>query len=353
MKKISFTLLLFSLYLLTFAQVSLNIEGSTRAEFEGRPVLILFMDVKGDGIVQVETSIIRNGRFQFKGEINAVDIFNVKAINDLFVVSLDNYPHTDDKYYTEVFLEEGNISVILDTVTNISGTSNNDMLQTYFDIARKPFSKTHVNFIKNNIDNFLAPLAFRAYYQAFSDDDVNDILAVAGEDFKNNEDIDMCIQSREIIKSIGQEGKKRDQIRGTKCPDFEMKTSKGEEVRLYDYISKSKYTVIDFWASWCGPCIASMPHMKMLSEKYKEKGVEIIGVSLDTEDLKQAWLSAVKRINVPWIQLSDLKGTKSELSTSFAVSDVPYTVIVNQEGAIMDCVRLPVKYLEPALERLP
>jgi len=354
MKKIYFTLLFSTICLFLYGQTSFNIAGTTRLEFEGRPILLLFMDMEENGVVRIESSIVRDGKFQFKGEINTLDLLGRKYISDLFIVALDNYSRSEGaEYYTEAFLEEGNILIKLDTISHISGTPKNDMLQTYSEIGRKPFSKLHVDFIKDNIDNFLGIMAFRDYHQVFSDNDVNEILVVAGEDFKSNEDVNMCIDSREILKSIKEEGNKREQITGAKCPDFEMITSEGKKVKLYDYIGKSKYVVLDFWASWCGPCIASMPHLKTLSEKYKEKGVEIIGISLDTEDYKQAWLNAVKRINVPWVQLSDLKGQDSELGKAFAISDVPYTVIVDTQGVILDCIRFPVKYLESALDRLP
>ena len=93
--------------------------------------------------------------------------------------------------------------------------------------------------------------------------------------------------------------------------------------------------------------------MKELNKKYKDKGVKFIGISLDTQEAKNAWIKAVKRIDVPWDQLSDLQGTDSELAKSFAVSDVPYTVVVDEHGIIIDCLRFPIRTLEPFLENLP
>lgn len=354
MKKILFILIFITIQFSVFGQIALDIEGSSDEKHNGRIVLLLFKDIDNEGIVKIETTIIENGKFQFNKEIHNQDIFKVKSISDLFIIALDSYSNTEgSEVHTEAFLEEGKITVTLDSAFHISGTTNNDLLQSYHNLKRKPFSATHVDFIKENINNYMGIKAFTDYYQPISDEDVSNILAIASETFKNDKNVELCFKSREIIKSLNKEERERQRIKGTKVKDFDLITVNDEKKKLYDYIGKSKYLIIDFWASWCKPCIASMPHMIELWEKYKAKDIEFIGISLDTEDNKNAWLNAAKRINVPWELLSDLKGTDSVLTKSFAVSDIPYTVIVNEEGIILDCIRFPVKYLEPFLENLP
>lgn len=335
--------------------IEFNISGKTRPDLNGRTALLLFMNTEESGAIRVETSRIEDGKFSFNGQIKITDMFDAQQIaSNTFTVSIDHYSSNDIiEYCINGYLEEGNINIVLDSVSHISGTPQNDIFEVYHEISRKPFSKSYVNFIKENIDNHFGIRAFRSVYQQLSDYDVNDILSIANDDFKNNEDVTICLDGREILKSIEKESKQRVEIKGTKCPDFGMITSDGKEVRLYDYIGKSKYLVIDFWASWCGPCIASMPYMKTVTDMYKDKGVSIIGISLDEGDHKQAWLKAVKKIDMPWEQLSDLKGYHSELAKSFAVSDVPYTVLLDDKGTILECVRIPTLHLETILEKLP
>lgn len=354
MKKV-FLIILFTVSCLSAvdAQPEYTIEGQIGREFDGRAVLLLLYDVERErGIGQVESAIVKDGAFQFKGEVGQKDLVGDKMFDDLCVVALDKYPGYSEME-TEVFIEEGTIRVQLDTLSSVSGTPNNDLLQTYNELQRRPFSGEYVRFIIDNMDNFVAVKAFCRGYQQFSDDDVNEILAVASDAFKENERVDISIRAREALKSISGAGKIMAQIKGSKCADFDLITSEGEAKKLYDYIGGANYLVIDFWASWCGPCIRSMPHMVELSKKYKDKGLRFLGISLDTEDAKEAWIKAVKKINVPWEQVSDLKGTESDMAKAFGVPDVPYTVVLDKEGTILECVRLPMKYLEPVLSNLP
>ncbi|MDU1891365.1 MAG: TlpA disulfide reductase family protein [Dysgonomonas sp.] len=351
MRNISFLFIFFLVQLSICSQTAYNIKGQVSDRLNGKVAMLLFKDVDSGGVIHIETDIIKNNGFNFNGQINTLNLLGAKYIDDIGIVALEKYPSSD--LSTEIFLEEGTISVEFDTISHISGTPNNNLLQTYITLAAQSFSDAHVQFIKDNMDNFLSVKMFRSCYQQLSENDLNDILVTANESFREHEDVILCIKSREIIRSIEEKDKVRGQMLQTKCADYELMTSTGETKKLYDYIGKSKYLVIDFWASWCGPCIKGMPHMKMLSEKYKEKGVEFVGISLDTEDAKEYWLNAVKRIDVPWVQLSNLEGTGSKLAEDFAVSDVPYVVIVDAEGSILDYVRLPVVYLEAALEKLP
>ena len=87
---------------------------------------------------------------------------------------------------------------------------------------------------------------------------------------------------------------------------FVMEDINGNQVSVKDVFSKNKITIIDFWASWCGPCRQEMPNLVNTYNKYKEQGLGIVGVSLDED--KEQWKDAVKEMNMTWIQLSDLKG---------------------------------------------
>lgn len=99
---------------------------------------------------------------------------------------------------------------------------------------------------------------------------------------------------------------------GEAFTDFEV-----DGVKFSDFVGKGKYILVDFWASWCGPCIGSMPMMKELYNKYSDQGLQIIGLSLDSDH--DAWVNAIKRHNLPWIHLSDLKGWESAASVAYGV----------------------------------
>ena len=117
-------------------------------------------------------------------------------------------------------------------------------------------------------------------------------------------------------------------------PDFIQKDIHGEDMSALDYVKQNKITIIDFWASWCGPCRAEMPKLVSLYEQYKDKGLGILGVSLDNSE--EAWKAAVSNMNMTWPQVSDLKGWDNEAAVQFGVQSIPFTMILDQEGHILD-----------------
>ena len=96
---------------------------------------------------------------------------------------------------------------------------------------------------------------------------------------------------------------------------------------------RGKYVLIDFWASWCGPCRRDNPHVVKLYNKYKDKGFDILGVSLDNNKAK--WEAAIEKDQLKWHHISDLKGWSSTLAKPYGVRGIPYTVLVDKEGKIL------------------
>jgi thiol-disulfide isomerase/thioredoxin len=98
-------------------------------------------------------------------------------------------------------------------------------------------------------------------------------------------------------------------------------------------VEKNKVTILDFWASWCGPCRQEMPFMLQLYEANKNRGLGIVGISLDKD--KNAWVSAIKNLKLPWPQMSDLKYWDNDVAKAFNVTSIPHTIVVDQKGKIL------------------
>ena len=118
---------------------------------------------------------------------------------------------------------------------------------------------------------------------------------------------------------------------GATAMDFTQNNIAGKPVKLSDY--RGKYVLLDFWASWCGPCRAENPNVLDNYEKYHSKGLEILGVSLD--DKKDAWVKAIKDDGLEWAHVSDLKGWKNEVAKQYNINAVPSNFLIDKEGKIV------------------
>lgn len=118
---------------------------------------------------------------------------------------------------------------------------------------------------------------------------------------------------------------------GNMAPEFTLKDVTGKSVSLSSF--KGKYTLIEFWASWCAPCRQENPNIIKAYNIYKSKGFEVLGVSLD--DDKEDWQKAIKDDKLPWTHVSDLKGWQSTIATLYGVKFVPINFLLDKEGKII------------------
>lgn len=136
--------------------------------------------------------------------------------------------------------------------------------------------------------------------------------------------------------SAGIELKKEIQQMGTVniggiAPDIKLPTPEGKEFSLHSL--RGHIVLLDFWASWCGPCLREMPNVKALYEKYHSKGLEILGVSLDEK--KDDWVAAIAKKQLPWHHVSSLKGWKCPAAAQFNVTGIPRMYILDKSGKII------------------
>lgn len=125
---------------------------------------------------------------------------------------------------------------------------------------------------------------------------------------------------------------------GVKAQDFTLMDINGKEHKLSDFIGATKqgrkhYILVDFWASWCQPCMMEMPNVKANWELYRDQGFEVVGISLDKD--KDAWQKAVKDNGYDWTQLSDLQSFDSPVAALYKLEFIPWNFICDENGTII------------------
>ena len=297
--------------------------------------------------IKRDSAWVVDGKFSFTGRQDST-----------IYCTLDFYSEKRKYSSCDLFLENGDIKVIAGKMYehSVTGTPNNDIYQAYKTVKYASMKKTQDlnnrfgfsqateeekashekrikeqkdqmqeafdRFIDSNMHNAVGLHLFLT--NGFSIDRQKELLAKMPETYLSHPKVQQVIKNLEL---------KEKTLVGKPFIDFEMPTPDGSTLKLSDVVSKHKYTLIDYWATWCAPCRKEMPHVIEAYNEYGQKGLAIIGISLDNHADK--WKAAIKEWKMPWLHMSDLKGWKCEGAALYSVHAVPATVIIAQDGTIV------------------
>ena len=299
--------------------------------------------------IPTDTLIVKDGKFELSGETDSTYLCMV-------------YSEKRNELNTPFFIEPGNISIkLVETpgASRVGGTKCNEQWQELNDSVMtigKEINRIAEHIYGNTVDEMEQQKGmdqieklnqrFSAIVVKTTEKNIKNEFGYFLLTYYPEELIDNQTRMK-LIDKLPDEKQKRPAIQkmlanlkqasesaeGMTIKDFTQPGLDGTPVSLLGEVSKSKITVIDFWASWCGPCRQEMPFMVELYDKYKDKGLNIIGISLDEDS--DAWKAATQQLNIPWVQMSDLKGWENVIAKHFCVNSIPHTIVVDQQGKIL------------------
>ncbi|PWV51521.1 TlpA disulfide reductase family protein [Chitinophaga sp. S165] len=295
---------------------------------------------KLEGVATCRMALAHNGDGKMKAVYTGDAIYFQFGKNENIVISskdsLSNAKFTGSKIHAE---EDAYNKVIGGTVMAITKMANYDF--SHGTEAQRADS----NFLKQVDQQFRKRLSDRTEKQLqFAKEHPNSVFGLIAlsevVNFKRDmSEIAPAYNALNVKYRTSKKGKELDQriksvqltAKGAEAPVFSMKDVNGQSVSLKDL--RGKTVLLEFWASWCSPCRAENPNLKEQYKLYKEKGFEILGVSLDSD--KKKWEEAIAKDGIPWIHVSDLKGWSNEAGILYGVSGVPAGFLIGPDGKII------------------
>ncbi len=329
------------------AQTGYTISGETEGVVDGDSVFLCEMQGYFS-MIPLDTTVTKGGKFSFTGSYDGATIRFVMPMHNgtpvnMAMILLENAPIS-----VKIFADPEQQAVV-------KGGANSNLYEAYqkqdpfqnelddlwpaandstaseasrreaqqkMDALQKQQSQWQYDFVMRNIPSGFSDMML--VYNQWTDEQMESLLKAMAE---------QPVQYGYYKAIMAERAATAATAIGQKYTDLEMADPTGKTIKVSEYVGKNKYTLIDFWAAWCGPCRAEMPNVVKAYDLYHSKGFEVIGVSFDNN--KESWLKAVETLKMPWPQMSDLKGWESAGAKAYNIKGIPANVLIDQQGNII------------------
>ncbi|MDD7885487.1 TlpA disulfide reductase family protein [Flavivirga sp. 57AJ16] len=339
--------------------MSVTYSGSNWEKYNDHTLDIVVLDTTVSRVQTVLDKVtIKEGKFTIKDTISEIR----NAILGLYA------PNGDFVYKQDLVLEPGKINFNFDESKNkavISGGKYNRMFYSYLHdeaymtavknmrafsstITQESFKVDSIRSKYGELSKVVSDYEQDVFMNIYKEKDtLAQLLVFSKLGYKDEMEADLDVFEKKfgkeyaevyLLKNAYVAKRQSSQMTksvdvGNAIKDFASKNLEGKEFSLSNVLKENKYVLVEFWASWCGPCRAEIPHMKEAYKKYKKNGFEIVSFTLDHE--RDKWLKASKNENLPWINVGDLLAHKSPVVQMYGVRGIPANFLVDNTGTII------------------
>ena len=289
----------------------------------------------------LDSTIIANASFTFTGKIDTPALCFVQLNRNLYTnfmlengaitLDLQNPNHPTGTPLNQVFVDyiqaEDSLNKIMsakwEEFQKIEDKEKRqESSKNYFDNEWKPsYAAMLKDVMKNNPDNYVGAMALRSLNSYLKPEEMDAVIATASPYMLGRKAVKTMITRIENLKKTAE---------GKMFTDFTVETENGEKVSLSDYVGKGKYTLVDFWASWCGPCRAETPVLAEVYKQYKDKGFQVLGVA--TWDNPADTKKAIEELKIDWPQILNAQSIPSEI---YGFNGIPHIILFGPDGTIV------------------